>query len=304
MRPFTLVAILAALVLAPTAAAWTWPADGPVLQPFLFDPAHPYAAGQHRGIDVRGAAGSDVRAPIEGVVTFAGAVPASGRSITIETADGLSVTLTHLGTLAVRKGRRVDRRGRRRGHDRALRRARGCDAVRPPRRARDSRVAGLPRPALVLAGASGHPSAPRVSAPRAAASRAAASRASSGADRCGSHSAAGSRGGLRAGGVAALPPQPPRPRCRSNPRRAQVPTRRPSLLPTTAAAPESAASTPPVVAGSARATGLPRSRRSSLRRSPARAPRSSPLRRRPSGGIAPGRHRAPRARPGTRGSRA
>ena len=57
MRPLSLAAILAALVLAPTAAAWTWPADGPVLQPFLFDPAHPYAAGQHRGVDVGGPTG-------------------------------------------------------------------------------------------------------------------------------------------------------------------------------------------------------------------------------------------------------
>ena len=37
-------AFVAALVCAPVAGAWTWPADGPVLQPFVFDPAHPYAA--------------------------------------------------------------------------------------------------------------------------------------------------------------------------------------------------------------------------------------------------------------------
>src|SRR5439155_18727561 len=82
----------------PSAQAWTWPVTGPVLQGFSFDPAHPYAAGQHRGIDV-GAAGSGVPvlAPAAGVVSFAGTVPTSGKSVTIDTPDGLSVTLTHLG---------------------------------------------------------------------------------------------------------------------------------------------------------------------------------------------------------------
>src|SRR4051794_22834531 len=85
----------AALAAVP-ACAWTWPADGLVAQPFTFDPAHPYAAGQHRGIDVAGAAGAVVRAPAGGVVSFAGTVPTSGKSVTIETPDGWSVTLTHL----------------------------------------------------------------------------------------------------------------------------------------------------------------------------------------------------------------
>src|SRR4051812_38353260 len=108
MRPLALAAVLAVLAFAPTASAWTWPADGAVLQPFLFDPAHPYAAGQHRGIDVGGSAGSTVRAPSAGVVTFAGTVPSSGRSLTVETASGLAVTLTHLGTIGVAKGAAVE----------------------------------------------------------------------------------------------------------------------------------------------------------------------------------------------------
>ncbi len=101
MRRALLPALLAALSLAPSAGAWTWPAGGPVLQPFVFDPAHPYAAGQHRGIDVGAAAGSPVLAPASGTVTFAGSVPSSGRSVTIETDDGYSVTLTHLGSITV-----------------------------------------------------------------------------------------------------------------------------------------------------------------------------------------------------------
>jgi hypothetical protein len=43
-------------------------------------------------------------APADGTVSFAGTVPTSGESVTIETADGYSVTLTHLGSIVVAKG--------------------------------------------------------------------------------------------------------------------------------------------------------------------------------------------------------
>src|ERR1700749_1703894 len=99
-----LAVLTAALVFAGPAGAWTWPASGPVLLPFVFDPAHPYAGGQHRGIDVGGASGEPVRAPAAGTVTFAGTVPGSGRSLTILTTDGWSVTLTELGSIAVAVG--------------------------------------------------------------------------------------------------------------------------------------------------------------------------------------------------------
>src|SRR5262249_26580587 len=98
-----LLALVAALALAPAAQAWSWPAGGQVLAPFTFDPANPSAAGQHRGVDIGGSPGAPVRAPISGTVSFAGTVPGSGRSVTIETTDGWSVTLTHLGQLGVRK---------------------------------------------------------------------------------------------------------------------------------------------------------------------------------------------------------
>src|SRR5256885_313655 len=62
MRRLLLV-LIAMLATAPAAQAWSWPADGPVLAPFSFDPANPYAAGQHRGLDVGGVAGAAVRAP-------------------------------------------------------------------------------------------------------------------------------------------------------------------------------------------------------------------------------------------------
>jgi hypothetical protein len=97
VAPFVVLFVL----WVPSAGAWTWPVGGTVLQGFTFDHAHPYAAGQHRGIDVGAAPGEPVRAPTAGVVGFAGTVPASGKSVTIETPDGLSVTLTHLGSIAV-----------------------------------------------------------------------------------------------------------------------------------------------------------------------------------------------------------
>src|SRR5215217_3333986 len=101
------VATAIALVVAPAAGAWTWPTNGVVVEPFAFDVAHPYAAGQHRGIDVAGEAGATVHAPASGVVTFAGTVPSAGRTVTIETPDGWSVTLVHLGSIAVTKGAAV-----------------------------------------------------------------------------------------------------------------------------------------------------------------------------------------------------
>src|SRR5581483_4180893 len=93
------------LAWAPVAHAWSWPVAGPVLEPFAYDEAHPYDAGQHRGIDIgANAAGETVVAPAAGTVSFAGTVPTNGKSVTMETADGYAVTLTHLGSIAVVKG--------------------------------------------------------------------------------------------------------------------------------------------------------------------------------------------------------
>ena len=82
-----------------------------MVRPFSYDPAQPYAAGQHRGIDIGAdAAGETVSAPAAGTITFAGTVPTNGQSVTIGTADGYSVTLTHLGSIAVAKGESVAER--------------------------------------------------------------------------------------------------------------------------------------------------------------------------------------------------
>ena len=105
-----LVALLPVLIAfqagAPPALAWTWPVDGPVLRPFSLGD-DPYAAGQHRGLDVAAATGSPVRAPVAGTVSFAGTVPGGGRTVTLLTDDGYAVTLVHLGAVAVTRGATV-----------------------------------------------------------------------------------------------------------------------------------------------------------------------------------------------------
>jgi hypothetical protein len=96
------------LVFVPAAGAWTWPVQGPVLQTFSFDQAHPYAAGQHRGIAIGAGAGTPVLAPAGGVVSFAGSVPTNGQTVTILTPSGLAVSLTHLGSIGVAEHASVD----------------------------------------------------------------------------------------------------------------------------------------------------------------------------------------------------
>jgi hypothetical protein len=101
-----LPALLAFQVGVQPALAWTWPVDGPVLQTFNVD-SNPYAGGQHRGIEVGAPVGTPVLAPTGGTVSFAGSVAANGRTVTIRTAEGLSVTLVQLGTIGVPIGAEV-----------------------------------------------------------------------------------------------------------------------------------------------------------------------------------------------------
>src|SRR6266566_543802 len=106
MRRTVIVVCALALIVVPPAAAWTWPVNGPVLQKFTLGD-DPYAAGQHRGIDIGAPAGATVSSPVSGKVAFAGTVPVSGKCVTIQTADGYSVTLTHLGSMSVQRGATV-----------------------------------------------------------------------------------------------------------------------------------------------------------------------------------------------------
>ena len=105
--------VLLFVLFVPCASAWTWPVRGPVLQTFSFDPAHPYAAGQHRGIAIGADTGTPVLAPASGVVSFVGTVPTNGMTVTIQTGDGLAVSLTHLGSIGVAGDAHVDRKSTR-----------------------------------------------------------------------------------------------------------------------------------------------------------------------------------------------
>ena len=152
MRRSLVLVVLLFLLWAPGAYAWTWPVQGPVLLGFVFDPSHPYAGGQHRGIDIGAAAGTPVAAPASGAVTFAGTVPTSGKSVTIATADGYSVTLTHLGSIGVAKGASVDE-GSAVGTVGPERNAGARRSLPVHGRARHRERAGLSRSALVPPGA-------------------------------------------------------------------------------------------------------------------------------------------------------
>jgi peptidase M23-like protein len=104
---------LASLVLlagAPSAhalAGWTWPLRGEVITPYR-NGSDPYAAGQHRGIDIAGRVGAPVVAAAPGSVRFAGTVGSSGLTVTVRTPDGrFDTSYLHLSTIAVAEGQRL-----------------------------------------------------------------------------------------------------------------------------------------------------------------------------------------------------
>jgi hypothetical protein len=104
VRRLAVLLVCACALPVSAARAWTWPVDGPVLRPFSFDHAHPYAGGQHRGVDLGAPGGTRVLAPTEGIVSFAGTVPTGGKTVSIETPLGYTATLVHLGSIGVKRG--------------------------------------------------------------------------------------------------------------------------------------------------------------------------------------------------------
>jgi Peptidase family M23 len=102
------VNIAAFLASAPAAHAdWVWPVRGEVITPYR-NGDDPYAAGQHRGIDIAAATGTPVVAATGGEVRFAGTAGLSGLTVSIRTAEGLfDTSYLHLSSTAVHKGDRV-----------------------------------------------------------------------------------------------------------------------------------------------------------------------------------------------------
>jgi hypothetical protein len=109
MRPTTLICSLFATLqlLSGTALAaggWTWPVRGPVITRYL-NGADPYAAGQHRGVDIGAPVGARVVAAASGTVTFAGVVGSSGLTVSERTADGrYDLSYLHLSAATVHRG--------------------------------------------------------------------------------------------------------------------------------------------------------------------------------------------------------
>jgi Peptidase family M23 len=103
--------IVVLLVAAPARAAWVWPLHGEVITPYR-NGDDPYAAGQHRGIDIAGAVGAPVVAAAGGEVRFAGTAGSSGLTVSVRTSEGYDTSYLHLSSLAVRTGERVSAGGR------------------------------------------------------------------------------------------------------------------------------------------------------------------------------------------------
>src|SRR3954447_20038972 len=98
------------------AGTWTWPVRGRVITAY-HNGSDPYAAGQHRGIDIAAKVGDRVAAATSGTVTFAGVAGSSGLTVSIRTEDGrFDTSYLHLSSTAVRAGQAVAAGGgRRRG---------------------------------------------------------------------------------------------------------------------------------------------------------------------------------------------
>jgi len=109
MRRALLVLSALALLYVPAGQAWSWPVGGPesILREFSYNPADPDDPGAHRGIDIAGRLGERVFVPASGIVRFAGTRPVAGKTVEIETYDGYTATVQHLGSIAVTAGAAV-----------------------------------------------------------------------------------------------------------------------------------------------------------------------------------------------------
>ncbi|MEA2428687.1 MAG: hypothetical protein QOF37_2315, partial [Thermoleophilaceae bacterium] len=112
MKPIAFLCVLLAGLLAccsgsAAAAGWEWPVRGPVLTQF-HNGDDPYAAGQHRGVDIAAAVGTPVVAATSGTVVWAAVVGSSGLTVAERTGDGrYELSYLHLSAVAVRRGQAV-----------------------------------------------------------------------------------------------------------------------------------------------------------------------------------------------------
>ena len=112
MKPLAFVAVLVAALHISSSSAlaagdWTWPVHGQVITQYR-NGSDPYAAGQHRGIDIAAPVGDAVVAATPGKVTFAGVAGTSGLTVSIRTADGrFDTSYLHLSSTSVRAGQPV-----------------------------------------------------------------------------------------------------------------------------------------------------------------------------------------------------
>ena len=257
----------------------------------------PYAAGQHRGIDIAAATGTPVVAASAGEVRFAGTAGSSGLTVSIRTADGLFDTSylqspLHRGPQG-RPG--VDRRpGRGGGDDGQAVRGRTAPPLRRARRRYRSR---LPRPAGLPPTAAGPGTAAATGPGPRARTRAELSSERPGT-RAGSHDPThGTRSHVRhrarmdadpapgpTGALARGSPAPsgaPAPRGELAPRLAPLPAHAPSRppaphrAPTSLAAPEHARHLHPAPHGApGRGLALKRAHAPAAQRAPAAGPRA------------------------------
>ncbi len=103
------IAALIGLLLLPAPATasgdWAWPVRGDVLTAF-HNGSDPYAAGQHRGIDIAASTGTQVVAAAAGTVRHAGVAGDSGLTVSVRTGDH-DVSYLHLSAVAVKEGQAV-----------------------------------------------------------------------------------------------------------------------------------------------------------------------------------------------------
>ena len=81
-------------------ANWTWPVQGPVINPFD-PPDTPFGSG-HRGIDIAAEVGTEIVAPEAALVAFAGKV-GGHLFITLDHGGGLESTYSWISATLVRK---------------------------------------------------------------------------------------------------------------------------------------------------------------------------------------------------------